>query len=103
VLARQFKVSEIVAARRLLDLQLITKRVFLSFYKAYEERERRSARDQEGGDFYATQHFRIGRRLAEAVVRATREGGLLYRDAYQLTGLYGRTFDRYANHLLGEP
>jgi Zn-dependent peptidase ImmA (M78 family) len=101
--ARQFKVSEIVAARRLLDLQLITKRSFLDFYRAYEEREHRAmARAQEGGDFYATQHLRIGRRFAEAVVRAAREGELLYRNAYQLTGLHGRTFDRYASHLLGE-
>ncbi len=31
-----------------------------------------------------------------AVIRAVKEGRLLYRDAYRLTGLHGKTFDRYA-------
>lgn len=102
--ARQFKVSEIVATRRALDLQLLTKREFLDFYQAYQERERRTAgQGQEGGDFYVTQNLRIGRRFAEGVVRAVGEGKLLYRDAYRLTGLHGRTFEQYAKFLLGEP
>jgi len=98
--ARQFKVSEIVAARRALDLQLITKLDFLEFYKNYQEQERRTAtRSQEGGDFYATQNLRVGRRFASAVIRASREGRLLYREAFQMTGLYGKSFDRYAESL----
>jgi hypothetical protein len=32
-------------------------------------------------------------------VRAAREGRLLYREAYQLTGLHGKTFDRFAETL----
>jgi hypothetical protein len=28
-----------------------------------------------------------------------KEGRLLYRDAYRLTGLHGKTFDRYADYL----
>jgi len=99
--ARQFKVSEIVAARRALDLQLITKDEFLDFYHEYKEQERHVARGQKGGNFYATQNLRIGRRFAAAVVRATKEGKLLYSDAYRLTGLYGKTFHQYADYLLG--
>jgi Zn-dependent peptidase ImmA (M78 family) len=102
-IARRFKVSEIVAARRALDLELITRGEFLDFYRAYQERERRAARAQEGGDFYAAQNLRLGRRFAETVVRAVTEGELLYRDAYRLTGLYGRTFERYAERLLRRP
>lgn len=99
--ARRFKVSELVAARRALDLTLITRNEFLAFYQAYLEQERRaSTQDHEGGDFYATQNLRIGRRFAETVVRAAREGRILYREAYQLTGLYGRAFERYGE-LLG--
>lgn len=98
-IARQFKVSDLVAARRALDLQLITTDDFHNFYRAYQERERRVAGQQEGGDFYATQNLRLGRRFAEAVVRAAKEGRLLYRQAYQLTGLYGKTFERYAESL----
>jgi Zn-dependent peptidase ImmA (M78 family) len=100
VLARRFKVSELVAARRALDLALISRGAFLDFYRSYLRNERRKAsRASSGGDFYANQNYRIGRRFAETVVRAAREGKLLYRDAYQLTGLYGSTFDRYAESL----
>jgi hypothetical protein len=51
------------------------------------------------GDFYLTQEVKIGRRFGEAVIRAARAGRLLYRDAYRLTGLYGQTFDRFAEGL----
>lgn len=40
-IARMFKVSELVAARRALDLGLIGKSGFFEFYRAYVERERR--------------------------------------------------------------
>ena len=103
MIARQFKVSELVAARRMLDLELIKKDEFLDFYRAYQERESRPAEGQEGGDFFATQDLRLGRRFAETVVHAVREGKLLYLEAYRLTGLYGKTFERYIKHLSGEP
>lgn len=98
-LARHFKVSPIVAARRALDLQLMSRRAFFDFYREYQEDERRVKRTSSGGDFYATQGTRIGERFASAVMRAVKEGRLLYRDAYRLTGLHGKTFDRYADYL----
>ena len=99
-IARNFKVSEIVAARRALDLKLITKDEFFKFYQAcYIERRYQENQDTSGGNFYATQHLRIGRRFAEAVIRATKEGTILYREAYQLTGLYGKTFSKFAEYL----
>ncbi len=98
VLARQFKVSEPVVAKRALDLRLIGEDRFLEFYDDYSRRTQ-SARSREGGDFYATQCLRLGRRFAAAVVQAVREGDLLYHEAYRLTGLYGRTFERFVKHL----
>ncbi|TKS60770.1 MAG: DNA-binding protein [Nitrospira sp.] len=84
-IARYFKVSVLVAARRVLDLGLIQRSAFLDFYRAYQEDERRvAAQRPEGGDFYASQNLRIGRRFSNAVVRAAREGKLLYSEAYQL-------------------
>jgi Zn-dependent peptidase ImmA (M78 family) len=101
-IASHFKVSEIVAARRALDLQLTTREVFFAFYEAYQRREREaSASGEEGGNFYATQTMRLGRRFAETVIQAVREGALLYHEAYRLTGLYGRTFERFEKHLIG--
>jgi Zn-dependent peptidase ImmA (M78 family) len=103
-IARQFKVSELVAARRALDLGLIPKAEFLEFYRTYQKHERRAAtRRPGGGDFYATQNLRLGRRYASAVAWAAKESKLLYSEAYRLTGLYGKTFDRYAASLgIGE-
>ena len=99
-LARRFKVSPLVAARRALDAGLVTRADFFQFIKAYREDERRkAAKEAPGGDFYKTQETRIGRRFGVAVVRAAREGRLLYRDAYRLTGLAGKTFDQYAEGL----
>ncbi len=98
-LARHFKVSPLVAARQSLDLGLLARRDFFEFYREYQEDERRQRRKSSGGDFYATQGARVGERFANAVFRAVKEGRLLYRDAYRLTGLYGKTFDRYAESL----
>lgn len=102
-IARQYKVSEIVAARRAQDIDLITRREFLDFYERYREAERASASQNEGGgNFYLTQNLRLGRRFTEAVVRAVGEGKLLRREAYGLTGLHGGTFDEYARRVVPE-
>lgn len=102
-LARRFKVSPLVGARRALDLGFIDRPRFLRFYKAYEDDERRKAVADKSksstGNFYATQDVRIGRRFGLAVVQAAKEGKLLYREAYRLTGLSGHTFDRFAESL----
>jgi len=99
-IARRFKVSALVAARRALDTNLINRETFLSFYRAYQSDERRMAADRSpGGDFYVNQNLRVGQRFASTVIRAVKEGKLLYSEAYRLTGLYGRTFERYATSL----
>ncbi|MEM4218208.1 MAG: ImmA/IrrE family metallo-endopeptidase [Candidatus Methanomethylicaceae archaeon] len=101
-IARRFKVSAIVAARRALDLKLITKETFYAFYDKYQERQRHvTGRGKERGNFYATQTVRLGRFFSKTVIQAVRQGSLLYHDAYRLTGLYGRTFDRFVNYLTG--
>jgi Zn-dependent peptidase ImmA (M78 family) len=100
VLARQFKVSTVVVARRALDLGFINRTDYFAFYEAYLDDERRKKeKKSDGGDFYNTQNVRVGKRFAAAVIRATKEGRLLFRDAYRLTGLYGNTFDKYASSL----
>lgn len=100
-IARHFKVSSIVAARRTLDLGFISRDEFFEFYHAWVEIERRQAQDGgSGGNFYTNQHYRIGRRFAEAVFTSAKEGRLQYNEAYRLTGLAGNTFSEYAR-LLG--
>ncbi len=99
-LARRFKVSEIVVARRAQDVSLISRQQFLDFYQQYIDKQREPRRKSSGGDFYATQNLRLGKRFSSAVARAAREGRLLYGQAYKLTGLYGKSFHQYVE-LLG--
>ncbi len=103
-LARWFKVSPIVAARRALDLRIITKPQFFRFYERDRDKWLKAKAAQRekksGGDFYRVQGVRLGRRFSGAVVRAAREGGILYRDAYRLTDLKGETFNHYADIVL---
>lgn len=97
-LARRFKVSPVVAARRAFDAQLVSSERFFAFIEEYQAFEQ-SRPKSSGGDFYKTQETRIGRRFGIAVTRAAKAGRLLYRDAYRLTGLAGKTFDMYAEGL----
>ena len=97
--ARQFKISPLVAARRALDLNLIDKDFFFRFYQAYQEDARRKKAKGSGGDFYRTQNNRIGNYFGSSIVRAVKEGHLLYHEAYQLTGLNGKTFDNFAKQV----
>ena len=86
-----------VAARRALDLGTITRAEFFRFYRDYRETEiARDAQRPGGGDFYANQDYRVGQRFGEAVVQAVHQGRILYTEAYQLTGLHGDTFERFA-------
>lgn len=97
--SRKFKVSEIVVARRALDLNLISKDEFMEFYQNRFLSQLQTNQTSSGGNFYYTQAFRISKRFAEAVIRSTIEGKLMYRDAYQLTGLRGETFTKFAQRL----
>lgn len=93
-IARKFKVSAIVGARRALDLKLIDRDVFFVFYNDNKRQGQRRRTRSSDGHFWNTQKWRIGPRFAGAVARAASEGRLLYREAYRLTGLKGDTFER---------
>lgn len=97
-LARHFKVSEIVIARRALDTGMWTRQDFLTYYGQYRQRAfNQKERASGGGDFYAAARKRISPSFAARVRTAVEEGSLLYRDAYRLTGLSGDTFEKFFN------
>ena len=92
--AQNFKVSAIVAARRLLDLNLIDRDTFWGSYDDFKGQGISAPSSSGGGDFWNTQRWRIGPRFAGAVARAAKEGRLSYREAYSLTDLKGDAFER---------
>ena len=96
-IARRFKVSPVVAARRAFDLNLIQSDAFGKFFRQYKAKA--SQDETDGGHFWNTQKWRIGPRFATAIVRAVREERLLYREAYNLTGLRGDTFENMPEKL----
>ena len=98
-IARRFKVSVLVAARRTLHLRLIDWKEFREFYEIYQQQAARRPDETTGGNFWNSQNVRVGRRFGTAVTRAVKEGRLSYREAYALTGLRGDTFDTFMRSL----
>ena len=85
-IARRFKVSTLVALRRLFEAGAISRAEFRRQYK--EEVARIAALPSgTGGDFYRTQPVRASRRFITAMVESTLEGRTLYRDALRMLGI----------------
>lgn len=102
-LSRQFKVSPITIGRRLMELDLITRKEFFDFYAAYQKADKSAGvPDSSGGNFYYIQNNRIGKRFARAVASAAYEGKLSYTEAFRLTGLTAATFDKYVDVARGK-
>ena len=97
-LARTFKVSQIVIARRALDMKLWRRDQFFDFY-----RQRMATYEKQpgsgGGSFYHTAAKRLSPRFLRYVDSAARSGQLLYSEAYRLTGLNRGTFDKVVENL----
>lgn len=100
VLAKIFKVSRLVIARRALDLGKMTRSAFFSWYNDWLQEWEERKGDTGGGDFYNNQPNRVSRRFAALVERAVRSEQLSYRDAYRMTGLYGDTYHNFINKKL---
>ncbi|MYC97317.1 MAG: ImmA/IrrE family metallo-endopeptidase [Caldilineaceae bacterium SB0661_bin_32] len=98
-IAQEFKVSDIVAAYRALDLDLIDRDTFFTFYNENRCQAESRKTTTGRGNIWDTLRWRIGPRFAGAVARATEEGRLLYREAYSLTGLKGDTFEQMPEKL----
>jgi Zn-dependent peptidase ImmA (M78 family) len=94
--AKHFKVSQIVIARRALDLGKINKTTFFNFYNNYVNQLQYKKESQaSGGDFYATTKKRLSLTFAARINRAVKTNQLLYRDAYKLTSLKGDTYKKF--------
>lgn len=94
--AGHFKVSQIVIARRALDLGRINKTSFFRFYNDYINQLQYKKESQAGGgDFYATTKKRLSLAFAARIDQAVKTNKLLYRDAYKLTSLKGDTFKKF--------
>lgn len=82
-----------------MDLKLIERNAFFAFYERYINREHRGGATLFGGDLYSNQNARVGKLFATHVMKVAMEGEIGFREAYELTGRRGGTFQKYAGKL----
>lgn len=100
-IARTFRVSTLVALRRLKDFGSLS---YAAFQEAYDAEltflKQQAKKSAGGGDFYATMGARVDPRFASAVISAALEGQTLMGDAFDLLNLKNsRTFREEARRL----
>ena len=87
-LAREFKVSTLVALRRLFDAGFINRDALWQHYREEQELLRTLAeRPRAGGDFYRSLGTRTSKRFARAIVSRTLEGLTSFPDAFRMLGM----------------
>ena len=87
-LAREFKVSTLVALRRLFDAGYITQAALWQHYRDEQERLRTlKERNSAGGDFYRSLGARTSKRFARAIVSSTLEGLTSFPEAFRMLGV----------------
>jgi Zn-dependent peptidase ImmA (M78 family) len=87
-LARRFKVSTLVALRRVHDGGLLDGVDFEHAYRRELDRvlDAQRKRAGGGGNFYNTQPVRVSKRFARALITSTLEGDTPYADAFEMLG-----------------
>lgn len=102
LIARTFRVSTLVALRRLKDLGRLSS---VDFQKVYDAelvflKRKEKKRKAGGGDFYNTMGARVDPQFASAVISAALEGQALMGEAFELLNIKkSDTFFREARHL----
>lgn len=101
-LVYHFRVSSLVILRRAYELEKITHDEYSEHYRREIEKQRMRERrlgEEGGGDFHKTLQARNSRRLTTAILSATLEGRLLYRDAARLLSVKVKTLEGIATSL----
>ena len=98
--ARRFKVSTLVVLRRIYDMGDLTREQLRRIYGDELAKLKTVPRAGGGGNFYATQTLRVGRRFARALIADTIEGRTMYREAFRMLDLSKmKTFRELARNL----
>ena len=98
-LSKSFKVSQIVIARRLLDLNLIDKKTFFEFLQNIEKTEY-NTNLSKGGNFYDTGKNRLSSRFLRILKSAIESNTISFRDALLVTNLNIKTFANLTSRIL---
>lgn len=101
-IAKIFKCSRSVVARRALDIKFITNvqygRIIEECIAQYEIWiEGKKIKKSSGGNYYSTMASRIDPRFMNALANSAREGRTQYTEVYRLTNTNRTTFDKLIN------
>jgi Zn-dependent peptidase ImmA (M78 family) len=99
-LSSHFKCSQLVIARRALDLRFINDAEYA--IAAMDAKKRFAQKASGGGDYYRTKSTRIDHRFLLALESSVGEGKTLYTDAFRLTNTNRSTFDNLIMEVRGE-
>ena len=99
-LSKYFRVSNIVVARRALDLGIIIPDDFFEFYYAQIDRWKKQKDEREsGGSFYSNIPIAVGRKFSYDVLYSVYSQNLLMRDGARILGLNPTTLNRFAKEV----
>jgi Zn-dependent peptidase ImmA (M78 family) len=88
-LARRFKVSTLVALRRVHDIGSLGPDEYEQEFGRERRRvveDQRKRRGRGGGNFYNTQPVRVSKRFARAIIESALDGDTAYPDACEMLG-----------------
>ncbi|EQD57180.1 DNA-binding protein, partial [mine drainage metagenome] len=88
-LAHEFKVSTLVALRRLFDAGYVSRADLWQYYREEQERLRtlKERSSSGGGNFYRSLGAHTSKRFARAIVASTLEGLTSFPDAFRMLGV----------------
>ncbi len=100
-LVRKYRVSSIVILRRAYDLKKITKKEYFYCYQKEinNYKKMKHLKKRKGGDFLKTFISRNSNSLSTAMIMATLEGKLPYREASRLLGIKVKTLNGIAESM----
>lgn len=93
-MARKFRVSEIMMARRAHNLGLISREDLNGWFTLYSNYKADPKKKSSGGNYYAMALVRIGKVFAVHVRNAVLENQLSCTDAFRLVNAHGKTYDK---------
>lgn len=94
-LAKRFKVSFAVCARKARELGFVSADEFFALLRMHRSETEGLAKRSSGGNYYLNKAYRLGSVFGDAVFVAVQSRKLTYREAYRLTGLNHKTFNEY--------
>ena len=98
-LSKAFRCSQYVIARKALNNNKITKKIYVEIiailteqYKKWKEQQ--NANESSGGNFYRTLGSKLDHRFVYALASSAKEGRTQYTEVYRLTNTNRKTFGK---------